>query len=142
MSSATSALLSTVKEPFPKVISPKAHGFIDYGHAMFFFGLGLLCRKHNKRAAMAAFGTGAFVLVESLLTDYPLGLKPVIPFATHGTMDAGFASASWAVPKLFGFSGTPAAKVFQINSAVEATVVELTDFSSERARRDRLNNGG
>lgn len=40
MSLATSALLSTVKEPFPKLISPKVHSFIDYGHAIFFSALG------------------------------------------------------------------------------------------------------
>ena len=121
-----------------KVISPKVHGIIDYAHVAFFFGFALLCRKSNKPAALAALGTGTFVLVQSLLTDYPLGLKPVIPFAMHGKMDAGFASASWVIPKVFGFSGTAAAKVFEMNSAVEGTVVGMTDFSTERARMERM----
>lgn len=121
----------------PKVIGPTVHGVIDYAHVAFFFGFALICRKHNKSAARAALATGTFVLVQSLLTDYPLGLKPVISFETHGKMDAAFASASWAVPKLFGFSGTPEAKVFEMNSTVEGVVFGMTDFNPDRARAER-----
>ena len=126
------------RERLPKVISPRTHGIIDYAHATFFFSVALFCRKKNKPAALAALCTGSFVLVQSLLTDYPLGVKPVIPFETHGKMDVGFASASWMIPKIFGFSGTKAAKIFETNSAVEGTVVGMTDFNSERAREERL----
>ena len=136
MSVADSAL--DVTAHLPKVISPKVHGVIDYGHAAFFFGFALLCRKRNKAAAFAALGTGAFILVESLLTDYPLGVKPVISFETHGKMDAAFASSSWMIPKMFGFSGTKEAKVFEMNSVLEAGVVGMTDFSSDRAQLERM----
>jgi hypothetical protein len=136
MSVADSAL--DITKQLPQVISPKVHGVIDYSHAAFFFGFALLCRKSNKPAALAALGTGAFILVQSLLTDYPLGAKPVISFETHGRMDAAFASSSWMIPKVFGFSETKAAKVFETNSAVEASVVGMTDFDSERAHLDRL----
>ena len=101
-----------------KVISPKVHGFIDYGHAAFFLTMGLVWLKRNRAASAAAFATGGLVLVQSLLTDYPLGVKPVISFPTHGKMDAAFASGSWLIPKLFGFEGTPEAKVFESNAAV------------------------
>jgi hypothetical protein len=136
MSVADSAL--DVTGHLPKVISPKMHGMIDYGHAAFFFGFALLCRKNNKTAAMAALGTGAFILVQSLLTDYPLGVKPVISFETHGKMDAAFASSSWMIPKVLGFAGTKEAQVFEMNSAVEASVVGLTDWNNERARLERI----
>lgn len=122
----------------PKVIGPKVHGVIDYAHVAFFFTVALLCRKNNKPAALAALCTGSFVLVQSLLTDYPLGVKPLIPFEIHGKMDVGFASASWMIPKVFGFSGTTPAKIFEINSAVEGTVVGMTDFSSKLAHDERL----
>ena len=116
-----------------KVIGPKVHGMIDYAHVAFFFTVALLCRKNNKPAAVAALCTGSFVLAQSLLTDYPLGVKPLIPFEVHGKMDVAFASASWVIPKVFGFSGTKAAKIFETNSAVEGTVAGMTDFSSQRA---------
>ncbi len=105
-----SSVIPAIERRLPKVIGPKTHGMIDYGHAAFFFGVALLCRRSNKPAALAALGTGALVLVQSLLTDYLLGVKPVISFETHGKMDAAFASASWAIPRTLGFNGTPAAK--------------------------------
>ena len=132
----TETVLPLVEKYLPKVISPKTHGYIDYSHAAFFLGSAWFLRKNNPRAAAASLTTGAFVLVQSLLTDYALGAKKVIPFEVHGKMDAGFASGSWAIPRLFGFSDTPAARIFRINSVVEAAVVGLTDFSTERARTE------
>lgn len=130
--------IDVLQTRLPKVISPKAHGIIDYAHAAFFFTLGLLCRRSNKPAARAAFATSGFILAQSLLTDYRFGWKPLISFETHGKMDSIFASASWAVPAVFGFRGTMAAKIFEGNSLAEASVVGMTDWSSERAHRERL----
>src|ERR1700709_1831215 len=121
----------------PKVISPTVHGVIDYCHAAFFFTVGAVCsRSHNKAAARAAFATGGFILVQSLLTDYRFGAKPVFSFETHGKMDAVFASSSWMMPLLFGFKDTTAAKIFESNSIAEASVVALTDWNSRRAQAE------
>ena len=127
----------TLKTKLPKVISPTTHGVIDYAHAAFFFTVGLLCSRSNKRAAAAAFATSGFILAQSLLTDYRFGAKPVISFETHGRMDSAFASTSWMLPIAFGFKGTKAAKVFEANSLAEASVVGMTDWDSERAHEER-----
>jgi hypothetical protein len=116
-----------------KVIDARTHGLIDYCHATVFLGMALLCRKSNPRAATAALLTGSFVLAESLLTDYPLGVAKVFSFATHGRMDAALAASSPLLPRLFGFKGTAAARVFQANCLVACSVVGLTDFDSRRA---------
>ena len=129
--------LEALEAKVPKVISPTAHGIIDYAHATFFLGLGALCLSRNKRAAAAAFTTGGFILVQSLLTDYRLGVKPVISFETHGKMDSVFAASSWIIPRIFGFAGTGAAKVFETNSVAEGSVVAMTDWNSERAHAER-----
>jgi hypothetical protein len=117
----------------PKPISPSAHGLIDYGHAAFFLTVGLVSSRSNRPAASAAFATGGFILVQSLLTDYRFGLKPVISFETHGKMDTIFAASSWMIPVLFGFSGTKAATIFEGNSLAEASVLAMTDWNSQRA---------
>lgn len=135
MSAATVAI-EQMERRLPKVIDARKHGIIDYCHAAFFLGMAYVCRNRDRRAAKAALLTGSFVLVQSLLTDYPLGLKKVIPFRVHGQMDAVFAASSFMVPRLFGFSGSKAASVFKGNGFVEATVVGATDFNSERARRE------
>ena len=121
----------------PKIIDARTHGIVDYCHSAFFLTLGFASLKSNKRAAAAALFTGSFVLVQSLLTDYPLGVKKVLSFEEHGRLDALFASVSWAMPLLFGFTGTPQARIFEGNSLVEGTAVALTDFNSERARAEK-----
>jgi hypothetical protein len=129
---------NTSNAVLPKVISPTVHGIIDYCHAGFFFTVGVLCaRSRNKAASGAAFATGGFILVQSLLTDYRFGAKPVFSFETHGKMDAVFASSSWALPLLFGFKDTAAAKIFEGNSLAEASVVAMTDWNSQRAHEER-----
>ena len=138
MSIATSAI-SQLETRLPKVIDARTHGVIDYCHATFFLSMALVCRKKNPRAALAAALTGSFVLVQSLLTDYPLGVSPVIPFEAHGRLDGGFAGISFLLPKLLGFEDTGAAAVFKANAFVEAGVVGLTDFNSERARQEERN---
>jgi len=135
MSVATIAV-NELENRLPKVIDARKHGMIDYCHSAFFLGMAYMCRKSQPRAALAALLTGSFVLVQSLLTDYPLGAKRVIPFRVHGQMDAAFAASSFMIPKVFGFDDSPAATVFKGNSFVEAAVVGATDFNSERAREE------
>ncbi|HEY0785818.1 MAG TPA: hypothetical protein VGD62_08085 [Acidobacteriaceae bacterium] len=129
--------LNMLENRLPKVIDARTHGLIDYGHAAFFLGMAFFCRKSNPRAATAALATGAFVLTQSLLTDYPLGVTPVLSFEQHGKLDAGFAASSLALPRLFGFEDTGAAKIFKANAFVEATVVGLTDFSNQHAQAEK-----
>ena len=129
--------LELLKTRLPKVITPAAHGVIDYAHAAFFFTVGLLYRRSNKGAARAAFATSGFILAQSLLTDYRFGWKPLLSFEAHGKIDSVFASTSWLIPLLFGFEGTKAGKIFEGNSLAEASVVGLTDWNSARAHRER-----
>ena len=133
-----SQMLVAQQVPVPKVISPTAHGVIDYCHVAFFFTVGLFCARKNPRAATAAFATSGFVLGQSLLTDYRLGVRPVLPFRLHGKMDQVFAATSWLMPFLFGFRGTAAARIFEVNSLAEGGVVAMTDWSSARARLERV----
>ncbi len=137
MSSETSNILPALQSRLHKTINARTHGIIDYIYAGMFLSLGFVFMKTNKRAAAASFTTGSLVLVQSLLTDYPLGVKPVIPFHTHGQIDGAFASSSWALPFLFGFSETPQAKIFTSSSLLEGAVVALTDFSTEHARAQK-----
>jgi hypothetical protein len=128
--------IEQIEKRLPKVVDARTHGIIDYCHAAFFLGMAWFCRKSEPRAAVAALLTGGFILVESMLTDYPLGVKKVIPFETHGRMDAAFAGASFMVPKFFGFEGTTAATIFKGNGFAESAVVGMTDWDSRRAHEE------
>ena len=129
--------LNALEKRLPKVIDARTHGVIDYCHAAFFLTLGFALSRRNPRASLASFLTGGFVLVQSLLTDYPLGATSTISFETHGKLDAGFAALSPLMPAMFGFSGTPAARVFQANAVVEGSVAATTNFDSTLAHRAR-----
>ena len=129
-------VIHTMQHKLPKVVDARTHGVIDYCHAAFFLGLAWYYRKSEPRAALAAAVTGGFVLVQSLLTDYPLGAAKVIPFETHGRMDSAFAGASLMMPRLFGFEGTAASKIFKSNGFVEASVVGMTNWNNEGARAE------
>jgi hypothetical protein len=130
------AALGPLERKLPKVIDARTHGIIDYCHAAFFFGMAIFCARRNKRAATAALATGTFILAESLLTDYHLGAAKVLPFETHGKLDAAFATSSFMVPKLFGFADSAEAAVFRMNGFAEGMVVGLTDWDSSRARAE------
>ena len=134
--SLTTTALQQIEAKLPKVISPTTHGIIDYCHSAFFATVAVVCWKNNRRAALAAAGTSALVLVQGLFTDYKPGLKRVLPFSVHGQLDGGFAAFSLAIPNTFGFAETKAARIFQANALVEAIVVGLTDWSDERARAE------
>jgi hypothetical protein len=131
-----SAAQDQLKTRLPKVIDARTHGIIDYCHAAFFLGMAFVCRKSNKPAALASLITGSFILAESLMTDYPLGAWKVLPFSMHGRMDTGFAASSPVMPRMFGFSGTAPAKIFQGNGLMEAAVVGMTDWNSARAHAE------
>ena len=132
--SITTTAIKAIEKRLPKVIDARTHGLIDYCDAAFFLGMAFVYRRKNRPAALAALITGSFVLVESLMTDYPLGAADFIPFETHGRLDAGFAASSYGIPKLFGFEGTRASAIFKANAFVAGAVVGLTDFDSQHAR--------
>ncbi len=132
--SITTAALGAVERRLPKVIDARTHGIIDYCHAAFFFGMAIYCARRNRRAAKVALVTGAFILAESLVTDYPAGAAKAISFETHGRLDSALTASSFMMPKWFGFSGTAAGEVFKINGFITGAVVGMTDWNSERAR--------
>jgi hypothetical protein len=114
-----------------KVIDARTHGVIDCMQAAFFLGAAWFCRKSNRRGALAAGIAGAFILTESLLTDYPIGAFKRVSYEGHGRMDAVLAASFAMIPELFGFEGTGISKVFEASAFVEASVVGMTDWGSQ-----------
>src|SRR5438270_13495667 len=83
----------------PAVITPKTHVVLDYANvALFFIGAGLFWRR-NKRAAVGALIGGGAALAVTLLTDYPGGVKKVIPYRRRRDIDFGLAALSATLPE-------------------------------------------
>jgi hypothetical protein len=123
----------------PKVISPKTHGVIDYVNAGTNLLAGALFRRRSVRASNAAYALGVGMLVNALMTDYPLGVFRGYSFRVHGALDYGIAAASASMPKLLGIEGSPQARFFDWQGTGEGVIAAMTDYSDTRgARRRRM----
>jgi len=122
----------------PKVISPKAHAFVDYITAGAFLLTGAFYWSRNKRAALGAFVCGGAELATALLTDYPGGVKKVISFRNHGKIDIGLAAMTATMPEFMSFRDTREKNFFLAQAGMMTAVTNLTDFGQiSRARSQR-----
>jgi hypothetical protein len=121
---------SAVANRLPKVIGPKAHAVIDYAMAGTMIAMGAFFWRNNKRAALGAMLCGAATAATSMLTDYPVGVKRVIGFETHGKIDAGLAGLTATMPNFLAFSDEEEAKFFRGAALAETVVAGLTDFEA------------
>lgn len=86
-----------------RVIPTKVHGTIDYVTAPALIAAPDLLRLDGARAsALAPRVAGASAAVYSLLTDYELGLRRVIPMRVHLLLDALAGTALVLGPWVFG----------------------------------------
>ncbi|MBA3913320.1 MAG: hypothetical protein H0X25_05580 [Acidobacteriales bacterium] len=126
-------------DSMPGVIDAKSHGIIDYVHTATNFLVGAIFhRRGDKAAAYGAYALGASVLLNALMTDYPLGVFKAWSFKVHGALDYGVAAASAAIPSIVDVDDS-AATFFRIQGAGESLIAGLTNYDdksgSERARR-------
>ena len=112
-----------------KVLSPAAHGVLDYGTVVF-FGLAPFLFELTGAYAIACYVLAGGYLLISLATDYPLGVMRVIPFPVHGRLELISGLALLAAPFIFGFAdANPTARNLFITSGVVFTIVWLlTDW--------------
>lgn len=115
-----------------KPISRDVHALLDYGFA----AANLAVPKLLGMSAKACLLYGGFGLVQGAvnsLTEHKYAIKKVIPFATHGKIDAVSAPVAILAPVLLGLHREPAARAYWIGSGA-ALVAEyfLTNWDSNR----------
>jgi hypothetical protein len=89
---------------------------------------------------MACYALAAGYTALSMLTDYPLAAKRMVPFKAHGVAEAVIGAALPALPYALGFGSQRRARnVFFGLTALTAVVSALTDWDkrSERLARRR-----
>lgn len=115
-----------------KILSPTAHGILDYLTVAFFavaptmFGL-------TGTYATVCYVLAAGYLVISLLTAYPLGIMRLIPFLVHGRLELVSGLVFLASPWLFGFAddSVTARYLFMGAGVVFLLVWFITDWRAE-----------
>ena len=125
----------------PKIIGPNTHALLDYAVAGSFLLMGAIFWRRNKRAALSSLLCGGAAAANILLTDYPGGTLKAISYKQHGSVDAGLAAATAALPGLMGFAEEPEARFFGFEAVAETALVGLTDYEyyedAPKSRRPR-----
>ncbi|GAA4377776.1 SPW repeat domain-containing protein [Hymenobacter koreensis] len=115
-----------------RILSPPAHGVLDYITAIF-FGMApfLFDLQHPYSTAFYVLGVGYLLI--ALMTDYPLGWMRVIPFPIHGATELVSGLVFIVLPFLFGFSDEqPVARNLFIGSGIVFLFVWLiTDWKAQ-----------
>lgn len=115
-------------KPVPRTLSPKGHSIVDLVTAGSFFASAAWFWQRNKRASIAALICGTTELAVSLLTDYPGGVKKVIPFRARRDIDLGLAAMTATMPEFMAFEQEPERKFFVTQGVLMTAVTELTRF--------------
>ncbi|GMA16138.1 hypothetical protein E5F05_08695 [Deinococcus metallilatus] len=111
-----------------KPITPRVHGVIDYAAcAAMLAAPALLHLKGGARTTSAVFA--ASYLGVSALTDYPLGLRHLIPFPVHGKIELASVPALLLVAALQ--KGARKRVYFLALAGTVLTVYSLTDWQAD-----------
>jgi len=109
-----------------RFISARFHGILDYAVAAALIAVPLLLdfAATSVAAAVISIAAGIGLVAYSLLTDYSAGVRDLIPWRVHLTLDAVAATALLAAPFVLGFDGV--ARAFYVTVAVAVLVVVAT----------------
>lgn len=131
------ARTKTTRRKMPKPISPRVHGMIDYGtSAAVAAAPAVLDVPKAARNLFEGLATGYTGL--SSMTDYPLGVKRVVPFKVHGATELAVAAILPLMPWLLGFADDRAARNMCFGlSALTLVVSALTDWDQRNRPRRR-----
>ena len=111
-----------------KPISPNLHGLLDYATmAAVFLAPRLLPMPRRARRTARRLAAGYTAM--SAMTEYPLAVRPTLPWRTHGQVDRVLGALLPTLPFLFGFGRDRAARNFFLGlAAVTVAVTLLTDW--------------
>ena len=123
-------------QPSPwKVLSPAAHGILDYA-VVAGFALAPSLFGFSPTPTTLAYILAAIHFVVTLATAFPLGAFKLIPFPVHGALEFVVALVLVTLPWLAGFAAEPAARNFYVVAgAAIVLVVMFTNYQAESTPR-------
>ena len=120
-----------------RILNARLHGILDFAMVAmlavgpFLFGLG-------GSPAAIAWTLAAVHLVFTLVTRFPYGKVPWIPFVVHGLIELAAGATLIALPALAGYApGSPARRFYTIAGIVELVIWVLTDYRGTESARVR-----
>jgi hypothetical protein len=116
-----------------KPINGRMHGMMDYA-TVAATAAAPRALGFPKTAENLAYGLAAGYLGLSLMTDYPLSAKRMVPFKGHGATEVMLGLALPFLPRLLGFDDDRRARNFFLGlTALTAVTALLTDWNARDA---------
>ena len=116
-----------------KPINGRMHGMMDYA-TVAATAAAPRALGFPRAAENLAYGLAAGYLGLSLLTDYPLSARRLVPFKGHGATEVMLGLALPFLPRLLGFDDDRRARNFFLGlTALTAVTALLTDWNAPDA---------
>lgn len=116
-----------------KPLNGRMHGMMDYA-TVAATAAAPRALGFPRSAETLAYGLAAGYLGLSLLTDYPLSAKRMVPFKGHGATEVMLGLALPFLPSLLGFADDRRARNFFLGlTALTAVTALLTDWNASDA---------
>lgn len=116
-----------------KPINGRMHGMMDYA-TVAATAAAPRALGFPRTAENLAYGLAAGYLGLSLMTDYPLSAKRMVPFKGHGATEVLLGMALPFLPKLLGFDDDRRARNFFLGlTALTAVTALMTDWNASDA---------
>ena len=116
-----------------KPINGRMHGMMDYA-TVAATAAAPRALGFPRTAENLAYGLAAGYLGLSLMTDYPLSAKRMVPFKGHGATEVALGMALPFLPYLLGFAENRRARDFFLGlTALTAVTALLTDWNAPDA---------
>lgn len=115
-----------------KILSPRAHGYVDYLVVIGFVG-GPAVFELEGLPATISYGFAVVHLLLTSVTDFPMGLVKLVPFPLHGLIEFAMSIVLFALPWIAGFSEVALARSFYIGAGASVLLAFLiTDYTFGR----------
>ena len=121
----------------PKLFNAEAHHAVDYLIVGSFAAAGAWFFRRNRRAALAAWISGASLLGLTLLTSYPGQNRRYLAFPLHGKVETGMAAMVAAMPEFLRLEDDGARHYFTAKAGLLTILSNLTAFSERNGSRNR-----
>lgn len=115
-----------------RVINATTHGYLDYLVVVIFLSAPLTWH-FTFVPSLLCYGLTGVHLLMSLLTDFPLGVRGIIPLKWHGIVELVVGPVLIVAPFILGFGSEPPAERFIVAMGViiAATWI-LTDYQAPK----------
>lgn len=115
-----------------KILSPRAHGYIDYLVVVGFLG-GPAVFELDGLPATIAYVLAVVHLLLTSVTDFPMGLVKLVPFPLHGLIEFAVSIVLFALPWVAGFSDVEMARNFYVGAGASVLLAFLiSDYTAGR----------